>query len=163
MFLNHNIFITTKDQARSLHHGEVLRSLVAPYKRKRLKAERQETKTIAMEAKKALETPKTIWLQNLPNILHTFIHCRSSSPSLAIIPDSAVAAMAATLKYAIACSFKSHHYIATTLLNANKTSSPRFNFECKQHSYLSYSILISNQTHLMLGDFSTKYPTFSLI
>ncbi|KAH0935092.1 LOW QUALITY PROTEIN: hypothetical protein HID58_012209 [Brassica napus] len=68
-----------------------------PYNRKRLKADKQETKTIATEASKALAVPPAARLQNLPNILHTFIHCSSSSPLIPIKPDSADAAIAATL------------------------------------------------------------------
>lgn len=77
--------------------------LLPPYKRKRLKAEIHDSITILRLTTKALANPSPTWLQNLPYMLHIFIHCNSDCPSFANTADCAAAATAATVTYAITC------------------------------------------------------------
>ncbi|THU64360.1 hypothetical protein C4D60_Mb01t25670 [Musa balbisiana] len=77
-------------------------SLVLPYKRKRLKADMEETITRQRQARKALAMPSPTWVQNFPYRLHSFIHCSSAWPDWPSSAASAAAAIAADATYASA-------------------------------------------------------------
>ncbi|CAL9073107.1 unnamed protein product [Musa textilis] len=91
-----------KGISATLYQLPLFCSLILPYKRKRLKADMEETITRQRQARKALAMPSPTWVQNFPYRLHSFIHCSSAWPDWPSSAASAAAAIAADATYASA-------------------------------------------------------------
>lgn len=80
---------------------DLLLLLFLPYKRKRLKADMEETVTMQRQARKALTIPPPTRVQNFPYRLHIFIHCSSCCPNWPSSAACTAAATAARVRYDI--------------------------------------------------------------